>query len=106
MTSGMSERRRHFLLEGVTHTEAFRPGGRGSRKEIRGLERVPHGASLRSQLQDVRSHSQSASISQLRAGASEGFGTQVEFEGFPGVELAFQQLSQQDFRNRTPERSG
>ena len=93
MTSGMSERRRHFLLEGVTHTEAFRPGGRGSRKEIRGLERVPHGASLRSQLQDVRSHSQSASISQLRAGASEGFGTQVEFEGFPGVELAFQQLS-------------
>ena len=93
MTSGMSERRWHFLLEGVTRTEAFRPGGRGSRKKIRELDRVPHGASLRSQLRDVRSHSESASIAQLHAGASEDFGTQVEFESFPGVELAFQKLS-------------
>ncbi len=93
MTSGMIERRRHFLLEEVTETEAFRPGGRGRGIKIRELDRGPHSASLRSQLRDVRSHSQSASTAQLRAGASEGFGIQVEFEGFPGVELEFQKLS-------------
>ena len=56
MTSGMSERRRHFLLERVTETEAFRPGGRGQGTKVRELDRVPHSASLRGQLRDLRNY--------------------------------------------------
>ena len=96
MTSGTDEKRRHFVLEGVTETEDFRSGGGGQKSVVPELDRVAHSTELRSQLGAVRSEFNSAVNAQRNAGMSEGLGIRVEFEGFPGIELAFQSLSREN----------
>lgn len=84
-----TERHRHLVLQGFTSTEAYRRGGGGTRQPIPEQHRVSHAASLRSQLEEVRS------VAEQLGEEIEGLGLNVEFESFPDVELAFESLARE-----------
>ena len=86
--------RRHFILEGVTETEPYRPvsgGGGASRPPAR--NRAQHAASLQGQIDGLRGEAEMAREAQQAAGMEDGIGLQVEFESFPDIELAFESLA-------------
>ena len=90
MANGGTETHRHFILEGVTQTERYRSHGRGSSHPVFPQDRPEHAARLRTGLADAR-----AAVDRLALEAEEpveGLGIQVEFEGFPDLELAFEKL--------------
>ena len=96
MANGNEERHRHFILEGVTETEAYRSPQQGrSRPNIPSQDRVQHGAALRKQIAELRLITDVAREAQLAAGVEDGLGLQVEFESFPGIELAFERLDRE-----------
>ena len=95
MTSGVEQRNKHFLLQHVTVTEPFAARGGGKRLEPPNRDRVSHSAALLGQLEEVKTVAESALDAQKEAGMSEGLGLQVEFESFPGIELAFQSLARE-----------
>ena len=90
-------RLRHFILQNVTETAAYRyPGlvvGRGS--SIPEQDRIRHGGALRRQIENVRGEAASAREAQRDAGIEDGIGLQVEFESFPEVRLAFESLARE-----------
>ena len=86
---------RHFLLTGITETEPFRSRGIGQRKDVPVRNRQQHGGGLRDQLALVQASSDSAIAIQRNSGMSEGFGISVEFESFPGIDLAFESLARE-----------
>ena len=96
MANGSDERHRHFFLEGVTETEAFRSRGRGGRPPIPGQNRAQHGGALLQQVDELRTDAVSAREAQQAAGLEDGLGLQVEFESFPDIELAFESLARED----------
>lgn len=96
MTEATTGRHRHFLLERVTETEAYRyPGGGDGGSKIPYRDRRRHGGALRDQMDRVRAEAEDARDAQLQAGMEEGLGLQVEFESFPDVELAFESLARE-----------
>ena len=96
MVTSKNERKRHFILEGVTRTETYRhPGAGGSQSKIPERDRSSHGAMLRKQIQDVQKESDSARHAQQSAGMEDGFGLQVEFKSFPDIPLAFESLARE-----------
>ena len=96
MTTNHEERNRHFVLQGVTQTELFRSRGMGSRPEIPVRGRQAHGGRLRDQLGDVASAAETAATIQRQSGISDGIGISVEFESFPGIDLAFESLAREN----------
>ena len=87
---------RHFILEGVTNTEGFRsPQQGGGRSEVPSRDRSQHGADLQRYVDELRQSANAAREAQLAAGMEEGLGLQVEFESFPGIELAFESLARE-----------
>ena len=95
MANGIDERYRHFILEGVTETEAFRSRGGGGRPPIPRRDRVQHGGVLRRQIDELQIEAAAASEAQREAGLEDGLGLQVEFESFPDIELAFESLARE-----------
>ena len=95
MANGIDEVYRHFILEGVTETEAFRSRGGGGRSPIPGRDRAQHGGVLQRQIDDLRVEAAAASEAQREAGLEDGLGLQVEFESFPDIELAFESLARE-----------
>ena len=95
MANGSKERRRHFILEGVTETEAFRSRGRGGRQPIPRRHRAQHGGALQRQIDELRTVAATARETQQAAGFEDGLGLQVEFESFPDIELAFESLTRE-----------
>ena len=95
MTNGNGGQNPHFILEGVTETEAYRypGGGGGDRPDIPERDRPSHAAALRGQLAEVRVSAEAAAAAQRHAGMDDGLGLQVEFESFPELELAFESLA-------------
>ena len=87
--------RRHFILDGVTETEAYQYAGGGgdSRSKPPARDRAQQSAALRGQLDEVRVLALAARESQQAAGMEDGLGLQVEFESFPDIELAFESLA-------------
>jgi hypothetical protein len=86
----------HFVLEGVTETEAFRsPQQGGGPTNIPPQNRRTHGNSLKRQLRALRRTMDEARQAQLNAGLEAGIGLQIEFESFPDVELAFESLARE-----------
>ena len=86
--------RRHFILDGVTETEPYRPvsgGGGTSRPPAR--NRAQHAGSLQRQIDELRGEAETAREAQQAAGMEDGLGLQVEFESFPDIELAFESLA-------------
>jgi len=97
MANGSDEKRRHFILEGVTGTEPYRSPGQvgGGRQPVPPQDRARHGADLRRQIDTLRSDAESAREAQRAAGIEEGLGLQVEFGSFPDIELAFESLARE-----------
>lgn len=95
MPNGTDERHRHFILEGVTETEAFRSRGGGGRPPTPPRNRAQHGGALQRQIDELRTEAVSASDAQREAGLEDGLGLQVEFESFPDIELAFESLARE-----------
>jgi hypothetical protein len=86
----------HFVLEGVTETEAFRsPQQGGGPTNIPAQNRRTHGNRLKRQLRALQRTMDEARQAQLDAGLEAGIGLQIEFESFPDVELAFESLARE-----------
>ena len=62
MANGSDEKRRHFILEGVTGAEPYRSPGRGGggRPPVPPQDRARHGPDLRRQIDTLRSDAESA----------------------------------------------
>ena len=97
MAEGIERRYQHFVLRGVTETEAYRsPQQGGGRSRIPEQDRARHGGELRRQLREVRAGADAARTAQQAAGIQEeGLGLHIEFESFPEVELAFESLARE-----------
>ncbi len=97
MANGAEEKKRHFILEGVTETEAYRSPqqGRGQHPAIPERDRIRHGEALQRQIDGLRTEAESARQTQQAAGINEGLGLQVEFESLPDIELAFESLARE-----------
>ena len=67
----------------------------GSRGEVLVRNRQEHGSNLRDQIALVQESSDSAVAVQRNSGMSEGLGISVEFESFPGIDLAFESLARE-----------
>ena len=98
MANGDDGRNRHFILEGVTDTEAYRypGGGGGDRPDIPARDRRSHATALQGQLDALREIAETTGDAQRDAGMEEGLGLQVEFESFPDLELAFESLAREN----------
>ncbi len=96
MVNGNEERHRHFILEGFTEAEPYRsPQQGGGRSNVPLRDRAQHGTALRQQIEEVRLSTDTAREAQLAAGMEDGLGLQVEFESFPGIDLAFESLARE-----------
>ena len=96
MTEGTEGRHRHFILEGVTETEAYSSlRQRVKRPQVPEQDRAQHGGELQRQINELREKADSVREVQRDAGIEDGLGLQVEFESFPDVELAFESLARE-----------
>ena len=87
---------RHFILNGFTETEAYRyPVENRNRSANPERDRIRHGEALRGQINRLRNVAENAREVQREAGMEDGLGLQVEFESFPGIELAFESLARE-----------
>ena len=94
MANGTQERHRHFILDGVTDVEPYRsPALSVGRPVIPELDRQQHGTTLQAQIGELHQHADVARDVQQSAGLDDGLGIQIEFESFPGIELAFESLA-------------
>ena len=97
MANGTDRRSRHFIIEGFTRTERYRPPPPPPQEPRVVPERVRarHGGALQEQLGVVRGEAGVAREAQQAAGMDEGLGLRIEFESFPRVELAFESLARE-----------
>ena len=96
MANVNGENLRHFILEGVTETEAFRPRvGGGGRSTIPYRDRNEHASLLLEQIDGLRTEAAALREAQALEDLDDGLGIQVEFEGFPDIELAFESLARE-----------
>lgn len=96
MPESVKEKRRHFVLDGVTETEGYRPPVRhGARQSVLERDRASHGSVLLGHFQELKEEAEVVIESQREAGLDDGLGLQVEFESFPDVELAFESLARE-----------
>lgn len=96
MSDNRNEMKRHFILDGVTTTEQYRPPRkRYERSPIPYRDRYSHGTALLGQVHALKSDMTKAREVQEQAGMDGGFGLQVEFESFPDIELAFESLARE-----------
>jgi hypothetical protein len=90
------QHKRHFILEGNAETETFsRPPRKIDQPESPGRDRQQQGNVLLRQLEALRPQIVTAREAQEAEGMEEGFGLQVEFEGFSDIELAFESLARE-----------
>lgn len=83
----------HLVLENTSTPQAFTsPGGGGSNDDVPPRNRAQHSASLRAQLNALKSVAQHARQIQQEQGLESGLGLQVQFVGQPDVALAFESL--------------
>ena len=95
MTEGTEGRHRHFILEGVTETEAYIPAATREASTGARAGSRQHGGELQRQINELREKADSVREVQRDAGIEDGPGLQVEFESFPDVELAFESLARE-----------
>ena len=91
-----TKRSRHFIIKGFAETQAYRrpqPPPR-DRVVVPPRDRPHHAGALQRQVEAVRRRADAARDAQ-QAAATDEVGLPVEFEGFPGVELAFESLARE-----------
>ena len=96
MTTDPEARKRHFFLTGVTETEPYSSRGFGRRPEVAPQDRILHSSGLRQQLAQVQVVADNVALTQRDAGMADGVGISVEFQSFPGIELAFESLAREN----------
>src|SRR5689334_9243106 len=90
------KRYRHFILDDVAQTQAYRsPRQIIPKQPIPERDRRRHGSSLLGQVEALKPAAEDASRAQRQAGLEGGYGLQVEFESFPDIELAFEKLARE-----------
>jgi Subtilase family len=93
MPDNNDQKSRHFVLDGFTQTEPFKsPQQGGSNRLVPGRDRLQHGSALLGQIQSLKAVA-SDDLEHDPEALEDGFGLQVEFEGFSDVELAFESLA-------------
>lgn len=98
MGSERGRGKKHFFLEGYTSTENYRPPPQGfGRSDVSRRDRRTHGGALLGQIKKLHLDAKEAREAQERFGFHEDLGLQVEFKGFPDVDLAFERLAQERF---------
>lgn len=95
MANGTEERHRHFILDGVTEVEPYSSSNWDERPPVPERDRRRHGTALRRQIDALRPQAEAARNAQQQAGLDEGLGLHIEFESFPGIELAFESLARE-----------
>ncbi|MCK5543894.1 MAG: hypothetical protein KAI35_01685, partial [Desulfobulbaceae bacterium] len=94
MPNHAGSKKRHFLLGGLADTEPFSPPKRRfDSVPIPAPDRQSHGTGLLQQIERIKPTMAAACEAQSEMGLEEGLGLQVEFESFPGIELAFESLA-------------
>ncbi|MCG8549321.1 MAG: hypothetical protein MI799_02840 [Desulfobacterales bacterium] len=90
------QKRSHFLLGNLAHSEPFRPKGGGSSAVPPARKRKQYGTHLLGQIQQLKPVMDEARQIQVSAGLEpEGIGLCLEFESFDDVELAFERLARE-----------
>ncbi|MCY4592260.1 MAG: S8 family peptidase, partial [Alphaproteobacteria bacterium] len=80
----------------MTATEPFRARSRGGGSaSIPPQDRAEHGSALLRQIDELRDEEAVTTELQRDVGLEEELGLQVEFEGFPEIELAFESLARE-----------
>ncbi|MFZ5699642.1 MAG: S8 family peptidase [Pseudomonadota bacterium] len=83
----------HLVATDTSTPQAFTShAGGGGEKVIPQRDRAAHGAMLANQLGALRQTSEAAIAQQKQLGLESGLGLQIQFVGFPDVELAFESL--------------
>jgi hypothetical protein len=96
MDGNNQEKSKHFILNGFADPENFtRPPQTFTTNPVPARDRQLHGTALLANIQLIRPLMASAKDVQEDAGLTEGYGLQVEFEGFADVQLAFESLSRE-----------
>lgn len=86
----------HFIFKNSAHAESFiSPPAGGGGKKVPDRDRAAHGGALLYKFQQLKPLLSKAVEQQQQAGISDGIGLQIEFESFPGVELAFESLDRE-----------
>ena len=88
-------KRRHFILRDTSQSVEFKAhsaGGRSTR-EVPALPRQQHGASLRGQIEVLKTTAAEAVRVQKELQLESGLGLQIQFSSQPGVALAFESLA-------------
>lgn len=92
MPEGTERGKRHFILAGSAETELFVSPRRVVKREpVLPRDRASHSAALLRQLADAASARASAET----PAADAGVDLQLEFESFPGIEMAFESLARE-----------
>ncbi len=86
--------KRHLVLNQKATPERYKPRtGSGGGSEVPRQNRQTHGHGLKQQIDELKPVLAQAREEQEGAGMEDGFGLQIEFESFPGIELAFESLA-------------
>ena len=93
MANGNNTKYRHFILSRTSETQAYRSPLRGEDPSIKPQNRLRHGSKLRQQIDALRSKADATRQVQQDAGVEEGI--QVEFESFPDIKRAFENLARE-----------
>lgn len=96
MADQENQRKPHFLLQGTGESQRFTsPQQGGTRGPVPERDRAQHGNTLLNQFQHLAPRFDEARAQQESVGLEEGLGLRVEFESFPGIELAFESLARE-----------
>lgn len=96
MADNPNDKRRHFIFERTAGSRPYRPPSPAvPPPHVAPRDRLTHGQALLGQLDTVKQAADRARQAQQGAGLEDGLGLQVEFESFPGIELAFDRLSRE-----------
>jgi len=96
MPGNQGEHRPHFVFTNNAETESFKTPSTGrSKSTIEVRNRHTHGQALMQQVHNLQPLFAEARTEQQDIGINEGYGLQVEFQSFPGIELAFESLARE-----------
>ncbi len=96
-----SDKRAHLVLENTATAQRFNAFGGGGSTKPPWLDPQQHGVVLRAQLDALRVVAAQAAVAQQGARLQGGIGLQIQFVGIPGIELAFESLSNERGRDHS-----
>ena len=86
----------HFTISGFVVSEDYiSPAGGPDRKPIPPRDRPSHGADLLGQIATLKTANQPVQSGPDASDEPEGLDLQIEFEGFPDIDLAFESLARE-----------